>query len=241
VEWNLPNQHFYSTKDCIYFAYPGKLESWISREGIKGYLLCFTEEFMQERQSPALGYPFFSFEHSNLLELDNLEAKRLAQQQEEILNEINGNLPDSSEMISVLLHRYLIDLRRLYARHVEAIPEKERNEIQILQRFRQQLDHYFAELAAGKAEAQPTVSVLADRLFLHPSYLNAVIKTVSGKTASSFIYEKTILEAKSYLIHTPLQVAEIAARLGFSSVSYFNRFFKKWTTLSPTAFKKAQE
>ena len=118
------------------------------------------------------------------------------------------------------------------------MPDVQRNELLIFRKFKNELDAYFTELASGAVQTQPTVSHLAARLFFNPSYLNTVVKGVSGKTASTFIQEKIILEAKSYLMHSDLQITEIAYKLGFANISYFNRLFKKRTGLSPTSFRK---
>ncbi|WP_232065279.1 helix-turn-helix domain-containing protein [Rhodocytophaga rosea] len=52
------------------------------------------------------------------------------------------------------------------------------------------------------------------------------MKSLTGQPASAHLQRKMILEIKSYLLHTNDQVAEIAYRLGFENIPYFNRFFK---------------
>lgn len=237
VNWQLPDQQFESTEDCIYFAYPGKLESWITSNKIFGYLVCFTESFLASQHFSVQDYPFFSFGTSHLLTLTKVEAERLTHQQEELIAEINSNREDTKEMLAVLLSRYLIELRRLFTALHMSLPKKKKNDQAIFERFTLELDQYFAELSEEKSFSQPNVSLIADKLSLTASYLNSVLKNVSGKTASKLIQEKTILEAKSYLMHTNLQVSEIAYRLGFTNAPYFNKFFKKWTSMSPSAFK----
>ena len=68
--------------------------------------------------------------------------------------------------------------------------------------------------------------------------LNGITKTTVGKTASALIDEYILLEAKRYLLATASQVKEIADHLGYEDPSYFIRFFKKHTGLSPDAFRK---
>ena len=239
VEWLLPEKQFESTENCIYFSYPGKLESWHSGEKIHGYLLCFTQDFFHANHLRISEFPFFSLGKSRLLYLQEVEAAELAKQQEEILEEISHPQHDTKDMLAALLWRYLLSLKRLYTKSDDLIPESQRNDLLIYQKFREALDEYFAALASNKQDKHPNVSAIADQILLNPSYLNTVVKRISGKTASVLIQEKTILEAKSYLMHTDLHITEIAFQLGFDNVSYFNRLFKKWTTLSPSAFKKA--
>ena len=241
VKWLLPDQQVYSSENSIYFSHPGKLESWQTSQKIYGYLLCFTESFANFNQSLELEYPFFDFEAQHLLQIASGEARVLIQQQEEMLQELEKKRPDTQAMLRLLLHRYLISVRRLYDQQLTIQSEQIKNDHRIFQRFRKEVDRYFAELAEEKVGTQASVSSIAERLHLNPSYLNSVIKGLIGKTASSFLQEKTILEAKSYLMHTNLQVTEISFRLGFANVSYFNRVFKKMTGITPSVFKKLQQ
>ena len=114
VEWLLPETQFESTDNCIYFSYPGKLESWKSNEKIEGYLVCFTKEFFQTNHLLTTEFPFFTFEKSKLLILDDTQAAYLAEQQEELLEEFKKDYPDTKDMLVALLSRYLISVNRLF-------------------------------------------------------------------------------------------------------------------------------
>ena len=52
------------------------------------------------------------------------------------------------------------------------------------------------------------------------------------------IQERTILEAKRLLLHSKKSCKEVAYALEFSDYSYFVKFFKKVTGISPTKFRK---
>jgi AraC-like DNA-binding protein len=82
------------------------------------------------------------------------------------------------------------------------------------------------------------VSQYANLLNLSSYQLNTITKGSVGKTVSDLIDEQIILEAKRYLLATPNQVKEIADYLGYEDPSYFIRFFKKHTGMSPDAFRK---
>jgi AraC-like DNA-binding protein len=82
------------------------------------------------------------------------------------------------------------------------------------------------------------VSQYAEMLHLSSYQLNAITKSMLGKTCSAMIDEHIILESKRYLLATSGQVNQIAYQLGYEDVSYFIRFFKKHTGYSPEAFRK---
>lgn len=243
VEWHLPDQQFSNTINSMYFAYPGKLESWVSSQKIHGFLVCFTEEFAQMSDTHSSFeslYPFFNFEGKSLIRFGEEEADVLKSVLNQMLIEMGSTHTDRSEMLKTLLYQYLIQVRRIYAREQASVSDTTKNGTAIFNRFKKAVNQYFTALAEQAAHEQASVSLIAEKVNLNPSYLNTVIKELTGSTASSYIHHKTILEAKSYLMHTDLQIAEISHRLGFTNVSYFNRFFKRLTNETPVAFRKAQ-
>lgn len=51
------------------------------------------------------------------------------------------------------------------------------------------------------------------------------------------ITDRVILEIKRMLIDKQLAVNEVALGVGYEDYSYFSRFFKKQTGMSPTEFR----
>lgn len=108
---------------------------------------------------------------------------------------------------------------------------------QIVGTFQQNLESHIQDLAAGRTETQLRVSDFAAMQNLHENYLNAVIKSKTGKTAKACIAEKMILEAQNLLSNTRLSNKEISYRLGFVECSHFSAYFKKYTGLTPQAYR----
>jgi AraC family transcriptional regulator, transcriptional activator of pobA len=75
-------------------------------------------------------------------------------------------------------------------------------------------------------------------LFITANHLNALCKEMLGKTAGDLIRERIILEAKRLLTNADMTVTQIAYELNYKDNSYFNRFFKKETGLTPDDFRK---
>jgi AraC family transcriptional activator of pobA len=70
--------------------------------------------------------------------------------------------------------------------------------------------------------------------------VNALTRSLVGSTCSDLINSLIITEAKRYLLATTDQVKEIAYHLGYEDPSYFNRYFKKHTGVSPEVFRRNQ-
>jgi AraC-like DNA-binding protein/quercetin dioxygenase-like cupin family protein len=82
------------------------------------------------------------------------------------------------------------------------------------------------------------VSQYAEMLNLSAYQLNAITKSIVGKTCSDLINEQIILESKRHILATSDQISQIAHHLGYDDTSYFIRFFKKHTGHSPEAFRQ---
>jgi AraC family transcriptional regulator, transcriptional activator of pobA len=228
-------------KNCFCFTYPGKLESWTRTGRLHGYVVYFTPAFASIDVTASgfdNNFPYFNFNSELMLPVSETEANELTLLSEEIIKELNSGDDDKFEMIKKLLRIYLQKIKRAYNKQVGNFSPEIKTTKTVFNRFRKELDDYLQQLAVQKQDTMPTVSVLAKKLHINPNHLNTIIKKISGKSASSHIREKLMLEAKSFLLHTELQVTEIAARLGFENTSYFNRFFKKNAGLSPLQFRK---
>ena len=81
-------------------------------------------------------------------------------------------------------------------------------------------------------------SAYAARLNLSSSYLNECVKAVTGKSVSTHIQQRVVLEAKRLLYHSVRSVKEIAGELGYDDYSYFTRLFTKVVGMTPVAFRE---
>ncbi len=83
------------------------------------------------------------------------------------------------------------------------------------------------------------VTHYADTLCITPKHLSAVVKGISGRTAGEWIDSYVIMEAKVMLLSTDCTIQEIASRLNFANQSFFGKYFKHLTGISPSDFRKS--
>ncbi|MGA9650575.1 helix-turn-helix domain-containing protein [Pedobacter sp.] len=95
----------------------------------------------------------------------------------------------------------------------------------------------FLGLLAENFKKEKKVSYYADMLCVTPKHLSQVLKAVTSKTAGALIDEMVIKEARSLLATEELNISEVATKLYFSDSSFFGKYFKKHTGLSPSIFK----
>lgn len=95
---------------------------------------------------------------------------------------------------------------------------------------------FFVEFSSERLLLR-TPKDFADRLAVHVNYLNRIVKKTTGRTTSEHIYERISSEAKILMKHTRWNISEIGYALGFDDQVHFNKFFKKQTGMSPSAYR----
>lgn len=85
---------------------------------------------------------------------------------------------------------------------------------------------------------QREVIFYANELCLTPRYFSTVIKNSSGKSASQWISEIVIAEMKKKLLENNMSIKEIAYYFNFNTQSFFGKYFKSYTGMSPREFKR---
>lgn len=116
----------------------------------------------------------------------------------------------------------------IYALRTRDIGHKSRRE-ELLAQFIDVLEKHFKD--------ERSVNFYADRLFVTPKHLSAVLKEVSGQTAGEWIDRRVILEAKLLLRTTGMNIQEISSALNFSNQSFFGKYFKHLTGISPRDYR----
>jgi len=102
---------------------------------------------------------------------------------------------------------------------------------------KEQLAYNFFLLIVEHYKEQKEVAFYAEKLHITPKYLSAVIKEVSRRSAKEWITEYLLLEVKSLLKNSSINVQEITLETNFSNQASLGRFFRKHTGMSPTEYR----
>ena len=85
------------------------------------------------------------------------------------------------------------------------------------------------------------VQVYADRLCVSTRYLSSVVSSLTGYTPKQIIDGRCVQDIKMMLRATALTMQEIAFKLGFPDQSFFTRYFKKHTGLTPAEYRRGEK
>lgn len=95
----------------------------------------------------------------------------------------------------------------------------------------------FLQLVNINNKKEHQLPFYAHRLFLTPRYLSTTVKQVSGITAKEWIDRSLITEAKILLKYSNLRSAQISYELNFPNPSFFSKYFKRLTGMTPEDYR----
>jgi len=85
----------------------------------------------------------------------------------------------------------------------------------------------------------PSTPNLAKTLSISPTSLRSFFKEITGLSIGSFLTRVRLCEAAALLHGTPLEIKEVAQRVGYLSVSSFIRSFRQMARITPLQFRKS--
>ena len=148
-------------------------------------------------------------------------AKNIIQ---DVVNEVNKKLPDYDIISSLLLKSVIFTAVRKSAAeiHINTNLDLDSVILYIHENFTKNINN----------------NTLSEHFHFHPNYINNVFKRYTGKTVHQYIIELRITNAISLLKESDLSIDEIARATGFYDCSYFSKYFKKATGVSPKEYRK---
>ena len=155
------------------------------------------------------------------------EAKNIYLFVEKLYKEATG--PLKQEIQNSLLTLLALEIVTLFAENNSTGKPRLSRQEQVFRNFTISL--------AKNVSKHRTVEYYANEACLTPKYFSTLIKKRSGKLPMDWITERTVVLIKFLLLNSDKSIQEISNELNFPNQSFFTRYFKSHTGVTPTAFR----
>ncbi len=226
-------EDFHTVEDTLFFFSFG--QHFELGENSSGLLVYFNPEFyciaFHDRELACNGVLF-----GNAFEVPSVEMGKnsecaffsgiISNLKKELLNDDFW----TEEMARTYLKQLIINSSRKWLER-DGLPHTgSMREDEVSRTFSQLVEKHFSEFHRA--------SDYAELMHMSTKTLNRRIVKEKNKSPDAIIKERVILQAKRLIVHTGMSVKEIAVHLGYEDASYFVRFFKLKTGLTPVQFKE---
>ena len=96
----------------------------------------------------------------------------------------------------------------------------------------------FLKMVKDNFRSERQLKYYADALCITPRYLSRVVKDCTGSSAADWIERYVVLEARALLKSTNMTIQQISDYLNFPSQTFFGKYFKRRTGLSPKEYRR---
>jgi len=218
-------------KNMIFFIAKDRIHAFDDNLNVNGWLIHFNESFFTHNDVDAfLKYNIFNSQENPRYVIDETTAEAaslyLKLMRRELSNRHQFGYEDS---IRFSLKALLINLERVHQKN-------QHKQLTFNNHYELQFAKY-KELIEENYSKNFSVHTYAGLLNISTKTLNTITKEIVGKSASKLISDRIILQAKRLLKFTPLQIGEIAFRIGFEDPSYFVKYFKRHVGNSPNTYR----
>lgn len=212
----------------VHIIFPSQIHL-LKRSGARGHILVCPKETVHTLPKVFYAQLFSHRFAAPCLLFDDAGFERLMASLTELQEELHGK----DALSQTLVQHHLAAVLAQCIRHGEQLPPPAVNHQP------RHLDAYrhFAALLEAQFDARHSVAEYATQLCMTPKSLNQSIQAVTGKTCQELLHDRILTEAQRLLLYSDERSKEIAYALGFKDASYFNRFFKRGTGLTPGDFR----
>ncbi|OJU78749.1 MAG: hypothetical protein BGO09_11275 [Bacteroidetes bacterium 47-18] len=218
-------------EEMIVCISPQSVCSYAIDPGAAGWMIFFSEAFFSLRYNDNVLH-HFSCLRSSVVCKHLLTGEAVAKWSfimDVMSEEYNARNTDARNVLRSYLNILLSELNRYHpvARPAEYTGSDKEQKVMA-----------FEKLLDSNFHKEKLPSYYAGCLHISVNYLNRICNERRGMSSGDLIRKRVVLEAERLLHYTARNISEIAFELGFDSISYFTTFFKKYTGLSPEAFRK---
>lgn len=231
-------EHHVINPRSMFVCPPGSIVQIESEQDAAVHFIFCEEEFVNRvhLDQKQLLHLFMEVRTTPCLQLDDSEWSSINHTLEEIFTEGRSGREDpfSAEIMYSLFRAVAYRISRVIDDRM-----KTRKETPSLPRHTAYFNAFIEELSHNYMQER-SVGFYADRLHLTPKYLTTLLRTTTGRTATQWIDDYVVLEAKNLLKYSSMNIQEVAYYLHFPNQSFFGKYFKQHTGMTPSAYRASK-
>ena len=213
------------TPGTIVFLGPGTIISPISFSGkIEVYGLGLFDDFPLPQMPSAFNGQVRDFQ-IKVSESDIATARHIIDTIWHAVHQPDYNRQTVSSLVAAMMHLY----DGIYRQHIDLLKASQSRKQTIFDRF--------ISLVNQHATREHQIRFYADKMCLTERYLSTIIRQTSSVTAKDWIDRALITRIKIELRHTDKPAAQIADEMHFANPSFFSKYFRRLTGMTPGEYK----
>ena len=237
IKVNCNFREFVVEENMVFIAQPHSTLNVRVSEDCEGYVIAteaasITDYTIDPKYIPELLDKAYE---SPLIGLESAECTKICKAIDMLCGYITNNSesPFKSAIINAGMTTFAYIFAEILYTHMPQIEYE-------LRSMKREKEHFnrFIKILSENYTKNREVGFYADCLSLTPRYLTTTIRKVSGHTVSDWISRFVIKDAKYLLKHSDMTVQQVAYELNFPNQSFFGKYFKKHTGMSPGTFRQ---
>lgn len=200
----------------------------------KGYIIVLTPEFIYSINIPASTQVYLFIKEHRCISLSDKEREDLIKMYEDMKTyDARLNQPYRREISQHLAIAIVYEIISLYKKG-EPVDQQSYSR-------KDQIYFDFMELVHSNFKKERGIEFYADKLCISSRHLSSICKELDGQTAKKCIDEQIIINIEMLLSTTTLTVAQIADEFNFPNASFFTKFFKEHTGITPKEYRNGEK
>lgn len=195
-------------------------------------LMFFSHDYMSSFSLPLEKDILLGVAENPIIEINEVEMQDILEIHSVIIKQHNGDLTYKERIIKALVSVLILQIGSYYKINTEKNVPKEYSR-------EEELTKSFFNLLMDNFREEKELPFYADKLCLTSNYLSSVIKKMTGYSIREWIRSVVITEAKNKLKTTDLTILQISEDLNFANPSFFGRYFKQYTGMTPLKFRNS--
>ncbi len=216
--------------NSVFLINKNQVHHFCPKSSNEGLLFHFNDAFISNLSIDLLSrftISIFSEIGDTFIKLSDKESMSFENTSIELLSEITEKKENYSH---IAIHQFISLLYQIERIKKEQSAFKVSSDLSKLVKFKQ--------LIIDNIDQQLSIQEFAKQLGVSSKKLTSLSKKHTSLTPATLIKELKLLEAKRMLSNQSMSIKEVAYSLGFNQPTYFTKFFKKDTKITPKQFQE---